>query len=1539
MAKVTYTSIERPFDIIKDNETYSKQDMNLIDNYTINRNFNVDRNYIEAHFYSIVNTKLLSVYDTETALKIIPGNSDNPSDVSAISINPEQLAIDYGFPETDVNIVYHFLNDLYGSGKNTRSFYVNQISQDRQEVLIYTDKLKVNTLINKTEELKGRLNDSQYFEEFWLNFGENDLLIVTNIDTFELDDKVVVALKLYEPLPEKYSIKDTVQLVEKISDSTLVLVEATVTQDVEPYPTLRQANFNVEVDTPTAAPTEYFSYDELFSYNNQSSNRELYSYIEDKSVDINIDYTNREEYIHFSSAEERLRNFKYKLSLIESYESSLSTVDALNTTAGNTVNSQNKYNNLINGILANLDHYEKYLYFESGSSSWPKTNSSKPYNNTPTNTTLGVNWFNAEIISASNFDARNYDVLVNTLPSYIREDTSNEGAVLFTHMIGQHFDNLWIYTKALTDKYDADNRVDVGVSKDLVKDAITSLGLKVYDSKDGSNDLFKYLVSNTYDSGSAHEVINTFITVPGVSADEQTTSKKDYDAEVYKRVYHNIPYLLKTKGTERGLRALINCFGIPHDFLKVKQFGGGEVGADKFYGYEEEVGELGKVRIETRASGSAGYVLTKDASIQLKEINKTQDIHRVEVGFSPSDSINAYIQDLSADTFNLDNYLGDPRNTNKDSYEGLNLHTQRLIGDLERYEIKDFVRILKFYDNRVFKMIKDFVPARASLDTGIIIKPHILNRSKVKSPTVTGTRPEYSASIDTAFITGSDGGVYGTQIRHAAIQKELEAQWPSRFGGRSDITYKPDFQNPTTANPGEITVHGTKFYHPDGNLYTFEDVYSSIWTPFEGQISTDKDFYLMFTSESHTERFPNLTLGGAHPHIVPIDYSPHGQNSWVVLGNQTDISASFTPLPNDVLIAGFTQEAETDLLTRFTNYTKPLSSIHTATTIYKQDIKTTSGTVRKWVEDESPKLNGELSGSYILVTDGELNRNNVFKQVNAPALNYDIVTQLQSSTGVYKVFTMGQTGASTPEAACLNQNASTTLYHDDPSSYPTAFQDNTTIYTSINGSTAFNGGNLWYPVVGNFTAILINTTGQIIGTTSVKSCSLYDNTAPVGYTAAWRTKKINAMNETAAPFNIYGTAESGLIGHVTASVGTNYVYKEISSVGSNYHANTIDVSSLPDGTVDLDVKLSDTAGNQGLSATANNASGDWTLSTDKLTTAPSGYSIKFVDGFLSTTDQNTNTNGTFWIYVSGISAAATGTLHYALTSTGAGSGASSTRILNGDTAFWIAVSSSTHTMNSGTVTLSGYIVDSAGNQGSTLFDTIQFSLVTGNYNVSTIQMYGTQNTQWYSINMTPNTGAWTQDTGAYNWITPNITSGTGDTSSTQTSITALTNQSSNNRTGYLYLRDVNGGVLDTLTINQYGHCVSPDTLITLSTGETKEAGDIRAGDIVRTKHEHTLELTNCTVIGQSIIQGSPRVKLVTSGNSLICSPLHRVYVDNKLTFIHAEKLEIGDILSGNTLTSIEEHTDGPVVKLTVEKAHTYISNGILSHNVKDDFED
>ena len=97
----------------------------------------------------------------------------------------------------------------------------------------------------------------------------------------------------------------------------------------------------------------------------------------------------------------------------------------------------------------------------------------------------------------------------------------------------------------------------------------------------------------------------------------------------------------------------------------------------------------------------------------------------------------------------------------------------------------------------------------------------------------------------------------------------------------------------------------------------------------------------MFTSESAADRFSindgtggSVNLAAAHPHIVPIDYSPHGQNSWVVRDNVGTISSSFTPLENDVIIAAATLEADTDKLSYFVNYTdslntiKPLSLIH-----------------------------------------------------------------------------------------------------------------------------------------------------------------------------------------------------------------------------------------------------------------------------------------------------------------------------------------------------------------------------------------------------------------------------------------------------------------------------------------------------------------------------------------------------------------------------------------------------------------------------------
>jgi hypothetical protein len=221
------------------------------------------------------------------------------------------------------------------------------------------------------------------------------------------------------------------------------------------------------------------------------------------------------------------------------------------------------------GVVSNFDHYERFLYYESGSNSWPKYNNTKPYRNQLSTTNESVLWYSNQIAEAISYDNTNYSSLIYSIPTYLREDENNENYLTFIHMIGQHFDNLWLYADAVTDKYDADNRLNKGISKDLVGEALKNFGVKLYTSNKSIEDLFSSFVGQGYVSGS--EIINNYITgsLIGSNTPIEPSSFDNYQKEIQKRIYHNLSYLVKTKGTERGLRALINCFGIPSNTIQV----------------------------------------------------------------------------------------------------------------------------------------------------------------------------------------------------------------------------------------------------------------------------------------------------------------------------------------------------------------------------------------------------------------------------------------------------------------------------------------------------------------------------------------------------------------------------------------------------------------------------------------------------------------------------------------------------------------------------------------------------------------------------------------------------------------------------------------------------------------------------------------------------------------------------------------------------------------------------------------------------------
>ena len=125
-------------------------------------------------------------------------------------------------------------------------------------------------------------------------------------------------------------------------------------------------------------------------------------------------------------------------------------------------------------------------------------------------------------------------------------------------------------------------------------------------------------------------------------------------------------------------------------------------------------------------------------------------------------------------------------------------------------------------------------------------------------------------------------------------------------------------------------------------------------------------------------------------------------------------------------------------------------------------------------------------------------------------------------------------------------------------------------------------------------------------------------------------------------------------------------------------------------------------------------------------------------------------------------------------------------------------------------------------------------------------------------------------------------------------------------------------------------CPDPNMFILMSDGTQKKAGDLKVGDLIKTNHEETLELGEYKVEYVNILENVEKIKLIFDESVIICSLTHKFYVDD--SWKEAKDMVIGDEVSGKKLLSIENVEDGDVVHITVEDAHTYICEGLLSHN-------
>ena len=409
----------------------------------------------------------------------------------------------------------------------------------------------------------------------------NRLFLTTNFkkDVVSNEYPFSVVYKLYEPLPIDIEELDEVSVVKEMMDPTNESVEIVEFVDNDVPTTVLKSPDIMNVESPIQRRT--------INYKNQTDILSSDAFISDEikneflsqsmdSVEINVDHSDFKNFVNFSSAEKRISNFKYKAELIESYKVTSASYIGVSGSADDL----SLYHNNIKEVKNNFDPFEKYMYFQSSSyisssigvfhdNAWPKTGGSGAVNDdyilAHTTSSLATTWYNNQISSASLYDTENLNKLSNILPNHIKIDSQNQTYLTMTDMMGHHFDNIWVYIKAMGDTYDRREKLNEGISKDLLMSVGKSLGWQLNDGKDTVS-LARYALGKEV-TGSAF-------------SNYSSISERDASREVWSRIINNMPYFLKNKGTIRAIKGLISAYGIPSTILRVKEYGGPDLPDD-----------------------------------------------------------------------------------------------------------------------------------------------------------------------------------------------------------------------------------------------------------------------------------------------------------------------------------------------------------------------------------------------------------------------------------------------------------------------------------------------------------------------------------------------------------------------------------------------------------------------------------------------------------------------------------------------------------------------------------------------------------------------------------------------------------------------------------------------------------------------------------------------------------------------------------------------------------------------------------------------
>ncbi len=389
-----------------------------------------------------------------------------------------------------------------------------------------------------------------------------------------LSELNVVIVKLLKPLEPSIQVGDNLSVDARILKTwvdKVIAFPAIQSQDKDDFST---PNFAIEMESYGKSDgTDFKTWNDLLDANLSTSQQIIDYYFSGSlgKIKLNIQYNDFQNYIHFSSATERVENFVYKLQQIEAYNSRIDLLTGVSGAAALTNISQSISRR--DKIVGAFDGFEYWMYYQDTSSIYTHWSSSDytitpypkvstfPYVLQPLTSSQAQSWYAGVQSSASLYDSQNPARLRNFIPIHLQEDDKNSDYITFIDMIGQHFDISWTYINSLSDINKREEHPWDGMSDDLLFNVAKSMGWSLSNGY-GDSDLWTYVLG-TDQTGSLAQT--------GLL---KTKSREKIVKETWRRIVNNLPYIYKTKGTPRSIKALLATYGIPQAFLQIREYGG-----------------------------------------------------------------------------------------------------------------------------------------------------------------------------------------------------------------------------------------------------------------------------------------------------------------------------------------------------------------------------------------------------------------------------------------------------------------------------------------------------------------------------------------------------------------------------------------------------------------------------------------------------------------------------------------------------------------------------------------------------------------------------------------------------------------------------------------------------------------------------------------------------------------------------------------------------------------------------------------------------